>query len=73
MLVAPGVGFSLLCLAPGSPGGGLKSKEMFVSFEKSATFALLLKQMSSSSFQMFIYARSEQYDLIGGPSYLLII
>ena len=42
-------------------------------FEKGAIFALSLKQMSSSSFHMFIYARSEQYDLIGGPTYLLII
>ena len=29
--------------------------------------------MSSSSFRMFMCARSEQYDLIGSPTYLLII
>ena len=33
--------------------------------KKSAIFALFLKQMGSSSFHMFIYARSEQCDL--GP------
>ena len=33
------------------------------------TFALSLKQMGSSSFHMFIYARSEQYDL--GPIYTI--
>ena len=42
-------------------------------FEKSAIFALSLKQMSSSSFHMFIYAGSKQCDLIRGPTYLLII
>ena len=42
-------------------------------FEKSTIFALSLKQMSSSSFHMFIYARSEQCDIIEGPTYLLII
>ena len=72
ILVVPGVGFSLLCLARGS-ARGLKSKEKFDNFEKSAIFALSLKQMSSSSFHMFIYARSEQYNLIGGLTYLLII
>ena len=29
-----------------------------------------VKQMSSSSFHMFIYARIEQCDFIGGPTYL---
>ena len=33
------------------------------------TFALSLKQMGSSSFHMFIYARSEQCDL--GPIYTI--
>ena len=33
-------------------------------FEKSAIFALSLKQLSSSSFHMFIYARSKQRDLV---------
>ena len=36
----------------------------FDNFEKSAIFALSLKQLSSSSFHMFIYARSEQRDLV---------
>ena len=54
--VAPGVGFSLLC----PDRGGLKSKEKFDNFEKSATFALSLKQMSSSIFYMFTYARSAE-------------
>ena len=51
----------------------LKSKQQFYNFEKSAIFALSLKQMSSSSFHMFIYARSEQCDIIGGSTYLLTI
>ena len=55
------------------PGGllprGLKSKKKFDNFEKSAIFALSLKQMSSSSFHMFIYARSKQCDL--GPIYTI--
>ena len=60
ILVAPGV-------APMScPGGGLESKEKFDNFEKSAIFALSLKQKSNGSFYMFIHVRSEQYDLIGG-------
>ena len=58
ILVAPGVGFSLLCLARGSAlGGGLKSKQKFDNFEKSVIFALSLKQMSSSSFHMFIFVQ----------------
>ena len=44
--------------------GGLKSKQKFDNFEKSAIFALSLKHLSSSSFHMFIYARSEQRDLV---------
>ena len=50
----------------------LRSKEKFdnsKNFEKSAIFALSLKQMSSSSFNMFIYARSDQCDL--GPIYTI--
>ena len=69
-----GSGFPSSVLSGGLPGGGgIKSKEKFDNFEKSAIFALSLKQMSSSSFHMFKYARSEQYDLTGGPTYLLII
>ena len=59
--------------APLSCPGGLKSKSKFDNFEKSVIFALSLKQMCSSSFHMFIYARSGQCDLIEGPAYLLII
>ena len=55
MLVAPGVGFSLTCLARGSAPGGLKSKLKFDNFDKGATFSLSLKQTSSSIFLMFIY------------------
>ena len=49
MLVAFGVGFSLLCLARGSAQrsvpGGIKSKQKFDNFEKSAIFAWSLMQM----------------------------
>ena len=69
ILVAPGVGFSLLYLARGV----LNQNKNSVILKKSAIFALSLKQMSSSSFHMFIYARREQCDLIRGPTYLLII
>ena len=48
-LVAPGVGFSLLCYAQGSARGVLNQSN----FEKSAISALSLKQ------HRFIYARSE--------------
>ena len=41
------------------PGKGVLNQS---NFEKSAIFALSLKQLSSSSFHMFIYARSEQRD-----------
>ena len=68
ILVAPEVGFSLLCLARGSARGFARgvfnqSKSSII-LKKSAIFALSLKQMSSSSFHMFIYARSEQRDLV---------
>ena len=68
--VAPVAGLSLLVFARGSPAGG---GGKFDNFEKSAIFTLLLKQMSSSSFHMFVYARSEQCHLIGSPTYVLII
>ena len=58
ILVAPGVGFSLLCLARGV----LNQSKSSIILKKSAIFALSLKQLSSSSFHMFIYARSEQRD-----------
>ena len=53
---------------PGSAGGGLNQSKSSIIFKTSAIFTLSLKQMSSSSFHMFIYARSEQCDL--GPIYL---
>ena len=76
ILLASGVGVSLLCLARASaPGGegGLKSNKNLIILKNNAIFALSLTQMSSSSFYMFIYVRSEQCDLTGGPTYLLII
>ena len=45
-----------------------QSKNSIIS-KKSVIFALSLKQMSSSSFHMFIYARSEQCDF--GPIYTI--
>ena len=70
ILVAQGVGFSLLCLARGSArrfargeGVSTQSKSSII-LKKIAIFALSLKQLSSSSFHMFIYARSEQCDLV---------
>ena len=61
---------ALLCLAWGSaPGEVLNQSKSSIISKKSAIFALSLKQMSSSSFHMFIYARSEQCDL--GPIYTI--
>ena len=71
-LVAPGVGFSILCLAWGSARGGggvLNQSKSSITFLKSAIFALSLKQMGGSSFHMFIYAGREQCDL--GPIYTI--
>ena len=65
ILVAPGVGFSLLCLARGV----LNQSKSSIILKKSAIFHLSLKQLSSSSFHMFIYARSEQCDLV--PIYII--
>ena len=45
------------------PGWILNQSKSSIILKKSAFFALSLKQMSSSSFHMFIYARSEQCDL----------
>ena len=74
ILVTPGVGFLLLCLAWGSGPRttmDLNSKKMFDNFEKKLYFCFVSfkKQMSSSSFHMFLYARSEQCDL--GPIYTI--
>ena len=60
VLVAPGVGFSLLCLARGVSN---QSKSLII-LKKIVIFASSLKQLSSSSFHLFIYARSEQCDLV---------
>ena len=69
ILVAPGVGFSLLYLSWGSARGFarrgvLNQSKSSIILKKSAIFALSLKQLSSSSFRMFIYVRSEQCELV---------
>ena len=64
VLVAPGVGFSLLCLARGSARRVSNQSKSPIILKKWAIFALSLKQSSSSPFHMFIYARSEQCDLV---------
>ena len=64
ILVAPGVGFSLLRLARGFARGVSNQSKSSIILKKSAIFLLSLKQLSSSSFHMFIYARSEQCDLV---------
>ena len=69
ILVAPGVGFSLLCLARGSALGVLNQSKSSIILKKSAIFALSLKLIGSSSFHLFMYARSEQCDL--GPIYTI--
>ena len=60
VVVSQGIGFSLLCLARGV----LNQSKSSIILGKSAILALSLKQLSSSSFHMFIYARSEQCDLV---------
>ena len=64
ILVAPGIGFSLLWLARGSARGDLNQRKSSIILKKSAIFALSLKQLSSSSFHMFTYAKHEQRDLV---------
>ena len=62
ILVAPGVGFSFLCLARGSAPWGVLNQsnfEKFLIILKKTRFLLSLKQMSSSSFHMFIHDRSD--------------
>ena len=49
---------------PGVCPGVLNQSKSSIILKKGAIFALSLKQMSSSSFHMFIYARSEQCDLV---------
>ena len=56
---------------PGVCRGGVSNQsKSSIILKKSAIFALSLKQLSSSSFRMFIYARSEQCDLV--PIYTII-
>ena len=55
--------------APLSCPGVLNQSKSSIILKKSTIFALSLKQMGSSSFHMFIYARSEQCDL--GPIYTI--
>ena len=55
--------FALLSY-PGVCPGGLNQSKSSIILKKSAIFALSLKQLNSSSFYMFIYARSEQRDLV---------
>ena len=69
LFLMPWVGFSLLCLARGQPSGFLNQSKSSIILKRSEIFALSLKQMGSSSFHMFIYARSEQCDL--GPDYTI--
>ena len=64
ILVAPGIGFSLLCLARGSVPGILNQSKSSIILKK-CEFCFV----GSSSFHMFIYARSEQCDL--GPIYTI--
>ena len=54
ILVELGSGFRSSVL----PGGVLNQSKSSIILKKSAIFALSLKQLSSSSFHMFIYARS---------------
>ena len=49
----------------GLPPGVLNQNKSSIILKKGAIFALSLKQLSSSSFHMFIDARCEQCDL--GP------
>ena len=44
--------------------GVLNQSKSSIILKKSAIFALSLKQLSNSSFHMFIYARSKQHDLV---------
>ena len=50
--------------APLSCPGVLNQSKSSIILKKSAIFALSLKQLSSSSFHMFIYARSGLCDLV---------
>ena len=64
ILVAPGVGFLPPSLTRGFSRGVLNQSKSKIILKKSAIFALSLKQLSSSSFHMFIYAKSEKRDLV---------
>ena len=50
VLVAPGVGFSLLCLARGSARGVLNQSKSSIILEKSAILAMSLKQLTFPEF-----------------------
>ena len=57
-------GFRSFFLPGGFPGGALNQSKGSIILKTSAIFAFVLKQLSSSCFHMFIYARSEQCDLV---------
>ena len=61
-----GSGFRSSVLPGGLSGGVLNQSKSSIILEESAilAFSLSLKQLSSSSFHMFMYARSEQCDLV---------
>ena len=63
-LLPQGSGFRSSVLPGGLLGGVLNQSKSSNILKKSMIFALSLKQLSSSSFHMFIYARSEQCDLV---------
>ena len=54
---------------PGSTPGVLNQSKSSIILTKKRYFALSLKQVGSSHFHMFIYARSDQCDL--GPIYTI--
>ena len=65
-------GFAHCSCTWGLPKGRvLNQSKSLIILKNGATVSLSLKKMGSSFFHMFIYARSEQCDLTGGPTYLL--
>ena len=58
-----------VCPREGLPRRVLNQSKSLVILKKSVIFALSLKQMGSSPFHMFTYARNEQCDL--GPIYTI--
>ena len=59
----PGDSHILVAPAQGLPQRVLNQGKSSIILKKGAIFALSFEQMSSGSFHMFIYDRSEQYDL----------